>query len=263
MSAEMNGLWTMTHGEMPILATAIHNGHELRPSVATAMGLSPVQRRMEEDPYTDALASVVANTIVPLRSRFEVDLNRSPEEAVYESATDAWGLDLWLEQPSAALVEGSRELHGLFYDVLEQKLRDLESRFSWFMVLDIHSYNHRRESPWAEPADPATNPEINVGTGSLPRAAWSDLVDGFIADLQTQIVRGRPLDVRENIKFRGRYLAEFVHTRFPNTGCALALEFKKTFMDEWTGIVDEEHLGALRAALAATIPGLLEHLAVR
>ena len=57
-----------------------------------------------------------------------------------------------------------------------------------------------------------------------------------------QQVAGRPLDVRENVRFKGRQLAAFVHERFPTTGCALAIEVKKTFMDEWTGVVDEEHL---------------------
>ena len=43
--------------------------------------------------------------------------------------------------------------------------------------------------------------------------------------------------------------------------CALALEFKKTFMDEWTGEVDEAMLADLAAALAATREPVLAALA--
>ena len=40
----------------------------------------------------------------------------------------------------------------------------------------------------------------------------------------------------------------------------LALEFKKTFMDEWTGVLDEERLRYAQDSLAATLPGLHEEL---
>ena len=45
----------------------------------------------------------------------------------------------------------------------------------------------------------------------------------------------------------------WVTVRLTVMGCALALEFKKTFMDEWTGVPDEAHLDALREA------GTLQH----
>jgi N-formylglutamate deformylase len=37
----------------PIVGTAIHAGHELRPEVAGCIALSDSQRLREEDPYTD------------------------------------------------------------------------------------------------------------------------------------------------------------------------------------------------------------------
>jgi hypothetical protein len=39
----------------------------------------------------------------------------------------------------------------------------------------------------------------------------------------------------------------FVHERYPGTGCAIALEFKKFYMDEWTGKPDPAELAAMRA----------------
>ena len=51
-----------------------------------------------------------------------------------------------------------------------------------------------------------------------------------------------------------------MHDRYPGVGCVLALEFKKTWMDEWTGEVDDARLDCVRASLAATLPGLHEEL---
>ena len=59
---------------------------------------------------------------------------------------------------------------------------------------------------------------------------------------------GRRLDVRENIKFRGGAFTRWVHETFPETGCSLAIEFKKFFMDEWTGELNVAlHQGVYRA----------------
>ena len=54
---------------------------------------------------------------------------------------------------------------------------------------------------------------------------------------------GRRLDVRENVAFQGKgELTRFVHERYPGQGCAIALEFKKFYMDEWTGEPDPAEL---------------------
>ena len=57
----------------------------------------------------------------------------------------------------------------------------------------------------------------------------------FMGDLRDASLGCGPLDARENVVFEGRSLAWWVHDRYPRVGCVLALEFKKTFMDEWTG----------------------------
>ncbi|MGH7128228.1 MAG: N-formylglutamate amidohydrolase, partial [Planctomycetaceae bacterium] len=85
-------------------------------------------------------------------------------------------------------------------------------------------------------------------------------VERFIADLRRFDVLGRRLDVRENVRFRGGHFPGWIHETFPDCGCALAIEVKKVFMDEWTGEVDARRFDALRAALASTVPGVLEEL---
>ena len=49
------------------------------------------------------------------------------------------------------------------------------------------------------------------------------------------------------LAFEGRgYQARFVHDRYPLRACAIALEFKKFYMDEWTGEPNAEELSAMR-----------------
>jgi hypothetical protein len=77
------------------------------------------------------------------------------------------------------------------------------------------------------------------------------LVDPLTAALRDFDFNGRKLDVRENVAFQGRgYQARFVHERYPRRGCTIALEFKKFFMDEWTGTPDERELAAMRRVVS-------------
>ena len=251
--------WSFTDSFVPVVATAIHAGHDLRPAVASCTALDDATRLREEDPFTDLLTSVGGSTVVAHRSRFEVDLNRPRDEAVYQTPEDAWGLELWRETLPAEEIERSRDLYDDFYVELGRRLDALAERGP-FVVLDLHSYNHRRDGADQPPAPDATNPEVNVGTGALDRARWSRVVDRFLETLADQKVCGRRLDVRENVRFRGGELSRWVDRRYEGRGCALAIEFKKVFMDEWTGELDERHLEELRGALAAVVPALIEEL---
>lgn len=241
-----------------IIATSLHAGHDLRPEIAAAMVLPEDVRFREEDPYTDLIAGVVPSRVVTHRSRFEVDLNRPVETSVYLDPDDAWGLDIWAGgRLDEALAQRSRQLAAEFYAVVDATLDPLAARGP-FVVYDVHSYNHRRDGPDAPPRPQQEAPDVNVGTGSLDRAVFGEVVDAFIEALGSRSAGGRPLDVRENVAFRGRELARHVHERYPGRGCVLALEFKKTFMDEWTGRLDRDHLDQLREALSATIPPVLD-----
>ncbi|MBZ0123484.1 MAG: N-formylglutamate amidohydrolase [Roseovarius sp.] len=242
------------------MASAIHDGHELRPEVAERIALSEEERRREEDPFTVEWTAVAPHRILVARSRFEVDLNRPRGKAVYLASEDAWGLRVWKEPPTEKILEESLREYDAFYAGVEAELRALERRHGRFVLFDIHSYNHRRGHAAAPPEDAAKNPEVNVGTASADRARWGGLIERFVADLRAADFMGTRLDVRENVKFFGGNFPRWVHKTFPDTGCALALEFKKIFMGEWSGIPDPRRIEAIRGALAATVPGVLEEL---
>lgn len=247
-------------GAGSVMATAIHGGHNLRPEICDLIAIDEEVRLREEDPYTDVLTDVVPRRVVVDRSRFEVDLNRPRREAIYLSPDEAWGLDVWKQPLDHQTVSASLEMYDAFYRELSERL-DLMAELGPFVVLDIHSYNHRRSGAELPPDDPTDNPDVNIGTGSVDRTSWAGLIESFAKDLQT----GLPAEatVAENVRFQGGHFSRWVNERYPGRGCALALEFKKTFMDEWSGEVDRGHLDRLRVALADTVPGLESELEVR
>ncbi len=253
-------LWQLRRGESPLVATAIHHGHTLRPEVAALIALDEADRLREEDPFTGSWAVLADTHLVVQQSRFEIDLNRPRPKAIYLEPEDAWGLPVWRQRPPPELVERSLARYDAFYREVASLLADIEARFGRFVLFDLHTYNHRRQGPTAPPADPAQNPEVNVGTGTMDRRHWGPLVERFIADLRAFDFLGRHLDVRENVKFQGGQLPRWIHHTFPHSGCALAIEFKKFFMDEWTGQPDPVQLETIRYALQATVPGVLAEL---
>jgi N-formylglutamate amidohydrolase len=254
----MRPAFTIGGAELPVVMTAVHAGHDVRPEVAAFLQLDEATRRREEDPYTDRVARAGGARFVVHRSRFEVDLNRPESQAVYRGA--AWGLDVWREAPPPGVVERSLAIHADFYRALAARLDDLAASGP-FVVLDLHSYNHRRGGPDAPPDDEHDNPEVNVGTAGVEPHRWARLVERFMADLAAERVAGHPLDVRANVRFQGGHLVRWIHDRYPTRGCALAIELRKSFMDEWTGSLDAEHLRQLTTALGATLPGLVDELA--
>jgi hypothetical protein len=243
-------------GSGPLVATAIHDGHAVRLEVGRLLALNESERLREEDPYTALFTDVAPTRLIGLRSRFETDLNRPREKAVYLCPEDAWGLQVWKTRPSPGVVARSLRYYDAFYAYVDRLLSNLLKQHGYFIVLDLHSYNHRRGGPEAAAEDPAENPEINVGTGSADRRKWGPVIDLFKDRLMKCDFLGRQLDVRENVKFRGGHFPQWIHQRFAGAGLAIAVEFKKFFMDEWTGALDQTQFDALHGALQFASAGL-------
>jgi hypothetical protein len=224
------------------------------------MALDEQTRLREEDPHTERWTDIAENRIEVEMSRFECDLNRPLHKAIYLQPQDSWGLVVWKELPEARILRESYEKWEKFYVEVAQFLDEVHAECGHFAVLDIHSYCHRRAGRAAPPADPRFNPTVDVGTGNVDIDRWAGLLERFIEDLRAFDFNGASLDVGENTKFSGGYFCRWINHRYGGDACAIALEFKKVFMDEWTNQLDEQTLELLKKALASTIPGLFASL---
>jgi len=245
--------------DSPILVTAIHDGHFIPPSLLNDIHLEEHERMREEDPYTAYLADdQPANSLIVGTSRFITDLNRPRRKCIYKNPEDAWGLQVWNKPLSEAVEKELLAYYDYFYMRVKNLMDTLIKRHGNFVVLDLHSYNHRRETPHLM-ADNRINPEINIGSvHNYPK--WHAFIQDFISFLSKSNIAGHHPDVRENVKFKGGEFSNWLYRHYGNFGCVLSIEFKKTFMDEWTGRADIDHIQDLKKVIHDSIPYLTQKI---
>src|SRR5690606_23592084 len=115
---ELRNYFEMTVGDSPVITIAQHGGSSLRFDLADNLILTPQQKRREEDPETIYWSEISPSRIFTHVSRFEADLNRTRDEAVYESAEKAWGLDLWRRPLTSQQIQQSLLYYDRFYSSL-------------------------------------------------------------------------------------------------------------------------------------------------
>jgi N-formylglutamate deformylase len=252
--------WRLDAGSGPLIATAVHDGHELRDEVAEYTALDDLARLREEDPFTGHWAGIVPTRVIGLRSRFEMDLNRPRDNAIYRKPEDAWGLTVWKENPPEAMFKRSLDQYDAFYTAMKTLFDEATLQYGRFVVFDIHTYNHLRLGADGPEADKEENPQVNIGTGTMDRTKWAPVVDAFMDSLRAFDFPGGALDVRENVKFRGGNWPRWIHENYPDSAVAISIEFKKFFMDEWAGTPDHDSIEAIRSALQSTVAPVLDAL---
>ncbi len=254
----MNTEYLFNFGE-PFICTAIHNGHTVSSLVNDNLDISEDTRFREEDPETGYFTDIAKNKIICHQSRFEFDLNRSREKAVYIHPKDAWGLNVRREHPNDEQIVKSLRGYDLFYRRVKLLYNEMIETFGNFFVYDIHSYNHHRRGPNSPFDDSDKNPEIVLGTSNMDKK-WLPLVDQIQSTMKEYNFFGRSIDVRQNVRFPGGYFSRWTHDTFPGQVCVIAIEFKKIFMDEWTGELYPEIIKELKKVLATTKPVIIDYL---
>ena len=257
----MDKIWRCDCADGPLVATAIHAGAEVRYDVRSRMVLERSMRYREEDPFTGDWAFMAPTRVVGLRSRFEVDLNRPREQAVYRLPENCWGLKVYEDELPDSEIAKSLKEYDDFYAMLGELYKKQAETYGHFVVFDLHNYNYRRRGPRGPAAPVSDNPQVNIGTGTMQnRAQWGGIIDRFIHDLSVYDFPGGALDVRENVKFCGGEHPRWAHEKFSNSCCMLSVEVKKFFMDEWSGQPRMSLVKAVGDALESTVPGVLEEL---
>lgn len=248
----MNTTYEIHKADSPIIALALHDGHYIPSDILLNIKLKEHERFREEDPYTAYMADLPVNKVVVNTSRFYVDLNRAEDQAIYKHPEDAWGLQVWNEELSKDIEKEQMAYYHQFYSEIKTLIQSTIQNFGHFIILDIHSYNHRRDHPDIE-APSESNPEINIGS-KYNDPKWNIPTNNFLDYLSTSTIKGHSPDVRKNVKFKGGGFSQWVNQHYSEHGYVLSIEFKKTFMDEWTGRGNILHIQDIRRVLIDSIP---------
>lgn len=225
--------YSVNLADSPFWAFAIHDGHQVDSTVQQFMLLDEIQRLREEDPYTASMAELPVNQLVVGSSRFQLDVNRKLEDSVYLRPEQAWGLEVWKDTLPSTILQQLYDEHKNFYQQIDHYIQNTIDKHGFFVAFDVHSYNAQRINE-EQPIDKQANPQINLGT-HYNNEKWRSVINSFITSVQNQQLLGETIDIRENIKFKGGYLAQHILQKFGDRGCVLSVEFRKDFMNEWTG----------------------------
>ena len=218
---------------------AVHNGHQFRKELWDNCLHTEYERWFEEDPETKEMVKSNPIVIAGCDSRFEYDLNRAPETAIYE---DAWGKKLWKNPLQKNQKIKSLQKHTNFYKVVHALIAKLEEKFGVCIVYDMHSYNWKR---WTREV-----PTWNLGTGNVDNNRFGNEIESWRAILEKTPL---PSNIKStsliNDTFQGNgYFLKYITQNFNNT-LVLATEIAKIYCDELAQIMYPEVVAAVEKYL--------------
>lgn len=218
---------------------AVHDGHQFRSELWDYCLHTEYERWFEEDPATKEMVKSHPIVIAGMDSRFEYDLNRPPEGAIYD---DAWGKQLWKKPLPEAMKEKSLQKHQNFYKVVYALMRKLEALFDVCVVYDMHSYNWQR---WDREV-----PTWNLGTSNIDSKRFGLEIELWRSMLEEmQLPNGIKSTSKINDTFYGNgYFLKYITQNFKNT-LVLATEIKKVYCDELNQIMYPEVVAAVEKSL--------------
>ncbi|WP_298896216.1 N-formylglutamate amidohydrolase [uncultured Psychroserpens sp.] len=227
---------------------AVHDGHQFRKELWENCIHTGYERWYEEDPETKNMVKSHPIVIAGCDSRFEYDLNRAPEDAVFDTA---WGKQLWHEPLSEEKKQKSLQKHENFYKVVHALITKLEAKFGVAIVYDMHSYNWKR---WDREV-----PTWNLGTSNVDNDRFGDDIEQWRQRLSEMIL---PHEIKSTSKindtFQGNgYFLKFITKNFQNT-LVLATEIAKVYCDEYNYVIYPEVVASVEEQLRTRLP---EHAA--
>ncbi len=229
---------------VPYVCAAVHDGHQFRDELFEYCLHSEYERWYEEDPCTKQMIHSHPIVLAGKDSRFEYDLNRHPDTAIYE---DAWGKQLWKSTLPSTMISKSLNKHTNFYKIVNALIAKLESKFSKCIVFDMHSYNWKR---WEREV-----PTWNLGTANINNSKYGSFAIQWQQSLSTmQLPNGIKSSSAINDTFQGNgYFLKYITSNFVNT-LVLATEVSKIYCDELDGTIYHDVVEAITTNLSTQIP---------
>ncbi|WP_369996110.1 N-formylglutamate amidohydrolase [Winogradskyella sp.] len=229
---------------LPYVCGAVHDGHQFRKELWENCLHTEYERWYEEDPETKNMVSSHPILIAGCDSRFEYDLNRDPENAVFETA---WGKQLWKNPLPEIQKEKSLKKHKNFYKVVHALISKIEEKFGVCVVYDMHSYNWKR---WDREV-----PTWNLGTSNIDNDRFGDQIESWRQMLVSiELPNGIKQTAKINDTFQGNgYFLKYITKNFKNT-LVLATEIAKIYCDEYKQIIYPEVVAAVENQLKTLLP---------
>jgi N-formylglutamate deformylase len=250
----MDEIFSLHRGTRPLLLSLPHDGIEL--PTALAARLTPEACGV---PDTDWFVSRVygfaramgASVLVPVHSRYVVDLNRPPDDASLYPGQSTTGLcplqrfdggPVYLagQEPSAQEVaERVRRYWLPYHQALAQELARLKAEHGRAVLWEGHSI--RSELPFLFPG---RLPDLNLGT-----ATGASCTPALQARLESALAAQSDYSWVANGRFKGGYITR--HYGRPAQGVdAVQLELaQSTYMDESAGAYLPERAQVLQVLL--------------
>lgn len=228
---------------VPYICGAVHDGHQFRKELWDNCLHTAYERWYEEDPETKAMVASHPIVIAGCDSRFEYDLNRDPENAVFETA---WGKQLWEQPLPKEQQETSLKKHANFYKVVHALVGQIESKFGAAIVYDMHSYNWKR---WDREV-----PTWNLGTTNVDQVRFESTIASWRQILsETVLPNAIKSTAAINDTFQGNgYFLKYITQNFKNT-LVLATEIAKVYCDEYHQVIYPEVVSAVEKHLRTNI----------
>lgn len=229
---------------VPYACAAIHDGHQFRKELWENCIHTEYERWYEEDPETKTMVQTHPIVIAGCDSRFEYDLNRDPENAVFETA---WGKQLWHQPLSEEMKAKSLNKHANFYKVVHALIEILEFKFGFGTVYDMHSYNWKR---WDREV-----PTWNLGTSNLDNERFGSVIEDWRQSLsEIELPHSIKPSSKINDTFQGNgYFLKYITENFRNT-LVLATEIAKVYCNEYEQVIFPEVVKTVEEALKTRIP---------
>ena len=223
---------------------AVHNGHQFRKELWDNCIHTEYDRWYEEDPETKNMVMSHPIVIAGCDSRFEYDLNRDPENAVFETA---WGKALWHKPLSEEKKNKSLEKHANFFKVTHALITKLEEKFGVAIVYDMHSYNWKR---WDREV-----PTWNLGTSNIDNNRFGDDIESWRQRLsEIKFPKQIKSTALVNDTFQGNgYFLKYITQNFKNT-LVLATEIAKVYCDEYNYVIYPEVVAMVENQLKTKLP---------
>ena len=234
---------------VPIIATAIHAGHQVRDELLPYMALSSDQRLFEEDEGTELMIKGQPNRIWGLESRAVYDLNRYSDMALPLTAEKFWGTRVYQSTPPDDMNLRSLKNYHMFYHFIGTVITHMLDLFGYCIVYDIHSYNisRQKEKGFKSP------PVFNLGTAALDRLKWKLEIETWLENLKRISLPGIETNVAENEVFSGKGAFCEQLIQWDEHILVLPTEVSKFYMNEFTGKVYPEIIHALQKGLDQAI----------